>query len=93
MLYFKTLSDGALVCRENHAEAIDQWHSHEFHEAGELYWDNLLHTLLQAANKSRDDIASDPKAAPWKVMIAYYLRTHTAVTNGWISATSSEQTY
>jgi len=70
---------------KDHAEAIDQWQGFEFHEARELYWDNLLDTLLKAVNKSRDDIVSSPKSACWKVMIAYYLKTHTAVTNGWIS--------
>ena len=70
---------------KDHAAAIDQWKGFEFKEARELYWDNLLDQLLRAVNKGPQDIVSDPKSASWKVVIAYYLKTHTAVTNGWIS--------
>ncbi len=70
---------------KDHAEAVDQWQGFECKEARELYWDNLLDQLLKAVRKGHHDIVSDPKSASWKVMIAYYLKTHTAVTNGWIS--------
>ena len=70
---------------KDHAESIDQWNGFECREARELYWDNLLDTLLKALNKSKDDIDSDTKSASWKVMIAYYLKKNTAVTNRWLS--------
>jgi hypothetical protein len=72
------------VLKDN-AESIDQWSGSEFGEARELYWENVLETLLEKLGKSSEDIELDKKSASWKVMIAYYLKTHTAVTNGWLS--------
>jgi len=72
------------VLKDN-AESIDQWSGSEFGEARELYWENVLETLLEKLGKSSEDIELDKKSAYWKVMIAYYLKTHTAVTNGWLS--------
>ncbi len=70
---------------KDHAEAIDLWKGFECREARELYWDNLLDELLMAMDKDRTDIDSDNKSASWKVMIAYYMKMHTAVSNGWLS--------
>jgi putative transposase len=72
------------VLKDN-GESIDQWSGSEFGEARELYWENVCETLLEKLGKSSEDIELDKKSASWKVMIAYYLKTHTAVTNGWLS--------
>jgi len=69
----------------SHAEDIEKWQGSGSQEARELYWENLLDQLLKEMGKNQVDIASEKKAAIWKVMIAYYLKTHTAVTNGWLS--------
>jgi REP element-mobilizing transposase RayT len=70
---------------KDHAETVDLWKGFESREARELYWDNLLDKLLMILGKDKADIESDNKSASWKVMVAYYLKTHTAVSNGWIS--------
>ena len=72
------------VLKDN-AELIDQWPGAEFGEARELYWENLLDRFLTNLDKTTNDINSDKKSAHWKVMIAHYMRSHTAVTNGWLS--------
>jgi REP element-mobilizing transposase RayT len=54
-------------------------------EARELYWERLLEQMLSFHRKTQRDIASENKSIAWKVMIAYYLKRHTAVTNGWLS--------
>ena len=58
---------------------------HETQEARELYWEGLLDQMLSYHGKSQQEIVTDRKSAEWKVMIAYYLKRHTAVTNGWLS--------
>ena len=58
---------------------------HETQEARELYWEGLLDQMLSYHGKSQPEIDAESKSADWKVMIAYYLKHHTAVTNGWLS--------
>jgi hypothetical protein len=58
---------------------------HETQEARELYWEGLLDQMLSYHGKSQQEIGSESKSADWKVMIACYLKRHTAVTNGWLS--------
>jgi len=54
-------------------------------DARELYWERLLDQMLAYHEKSQRDIERDKKSAAWKIMIAHYLKRHTAVTNGWLS--------
>ena len=42
-------------------------------------------TSGSACSGTRSDIDRENKSASWKVMIAYYLKCHTAVTNGCLS--------
>jgi len=49
-----------------------------------LYWENLLKQLLAYHGKSRGDILSEKKSARWKVMIAYYMKKNTLVSNTWL---------
>ena len=58
---------------------------HETQEARELYWEGLLDRMLSYHGKSQREISTESKSAAWKVMIAYYMKRHTAVTNGWLS--------
>lgn len=58
---------------------------HASQEARELYWEGLLDQMLVALKKSPRDIKQERKSADWKVMIAHYMKRHTAVTNGWLS--------
>ncbi|MFC1652472.1 hypothetical protein ACFL3F_02020 [Planctomycetota bacterium] len=41
--------------------------------------------ILSFHGKTQRDINGDPKSADWKVMIAHFLKRHTAVTNAWLS--------
>jgi len=54
-------------------------------EARELYWERLVERMLSFHDKNQQDIDSGSKSATWKVMIAHYMKRHTAVTNGWLS--------
>jgi len=54
-------------------------------EARELYWERLLEQMLSYHGKNQCDIDKENKSVSWKVMIAYYLKCYTAVTNGWLS--------
>ncbi len=53
-------------------------------EARHLYWESLLKRLLAYHGKSRSNIVSENKSAPWKVMIAYYMKKNTLVSNTWL---------
>jgi len=58
---------------------------HISQEARELYWERLVERMLSYHDKNQQDIDSSSKSAAWKVMIAHYMKRHTAVTNGWLS--------
>jgi putative transposase len=54
-------------------------------EARQLYWERLLDKMLAYHHKGKADVAAEKKSAVWKVMIAHYLKRHTAASNGWLS--------
>ena len=56
----------------------------ETEEARNLYWESLLKRLLTYHGKSRSNIFSEKKSATWKVMIAYYMKKNTLVSNSWL---------
>ena len=56
----------------------------ETEEARHLYWENVLKQLLAYHGKSRSDMLSEKKSAPWKVMIAHYMKKNTLVSNKWL---------
>ncbi len=41
---------------------------------------------LSFHGKSEVGVAAEKKSADWKVMIAYHLKRHTGVPNGWLSS-------
>lgn len=53
-------------------------------EARQLYWERLLDEMLAYHGKKRSDVTKERKSANWKVMIAHYLKRHTAASNGWL---------
>ena len=69
---------------EERAKGIERL-GHISQEARELYWEGLSDQMLSALSKTQADIDQDSKSATWKVMMAHYLKQHTAVTNGWLS--------
>ncbi|MFC1761593.1 transposase [Planctomycetota bacterium] len=69
---------------EDRAEGAERL-GHVSQEARELYWERLLEQMLTFHGKTQSDIDRERKSAEWKVMIAHYLKRHTAVTNGWLS--------
>ena len=46
----------------------------------------MLEMLLKRLRKTDEHIKSGKKSAEWKVMTAYYMKRHTAVTNSWLSS-------
>lgn len=55
--------------------------------AGEIqgeHWRGVLQTGLRHLGKTRKDITTDPKSAPWKVALAGYLKQKTQASNRWI---------
>jgi REP element-mobilizing transposase RayT len=56
----------------------------ETEEARHLYWESLLKKLLAHLGKSHSHIVSEKKSAQWKVMIAYYMKKNTLVSNTWL---------
>ena len=58
---------------------------HATQEARELYWERLLEQMLSYHGKTQSDIEKEGKSVDWKVMIAFYMKRHTAVANGWLS--------
>jgi putative transposase len=56
----------------------------ETEEARHLYWASLLKRLLAYHGKKRGDVFSEKKSALWKVMIAYYMKKNTLVSNTWL---------
>ena len=56
----------------------------ETEEARHLYWESLLKQLLAYHGKSRSNILSEKKSVLWKVMIAYYMKKNTLVSNRWL---------
>jgi len=69
---------------EERARGIERL-GHVSQEARELYWEGLLDQMLVTLSKTQVDIDQDSKSSTWKVMMAHYLKQHTAVTNGWLS--------
>jgi putative transposase len=55
-------------------------------EARQLYWEGLVEKMLSFHGKGQAEVRVEKKSAEWKVMIAYYLKRHTAVSNGWLSS-------
>jgi hypothetical protein len=51
-----------------------------------LHWERLLEKLLSFHGKSGADVAAEQKSSDWKVMIAYHLKRHTGVPNGWLAS-------
>jgi hypothetical protein len=54
-------------------------------DAKGVLWENTLDGFLKILSKNERDILLEKKSAEWKVMIAYYMKKHTNVTNGWLS--------
>ena len=54
-------------------------------EVRELVWNSALQACLARLGKTSGDIASDRKAAPWKVAVAAHLKQHSTVTNPWLA--------
>lgn len=54
-------------------------------EARVQAWNKELTLVLARLKKTPDDVAGDPKAAPWKVAIAAHLKAATTSSNPWIA--------
>jgi REP element-mobilizing transposase RayT len=54
-------------------------------EVRNLVWTAALQACLTRLGKTTDDVASDRKAAAWKVAIAAHLKQNSAATNPWLA--------
>jgi len=60
------------------------WGRAELRELNETEWANLLGQCLQISGKNPAAINESLKSAPWKVIIATWMKTRTSVSNGWL---------
>ena len=65
-------------------EAV-HWEGADLQEANEIRWESMVDACMKNLNKTDEDIASDKKAALWKVTIAALMREHTSVSNVWLA--------
>jgi hypothetical protein len=64
---------------------LAECHGRDAMDAKVISWENMLDGFLKILSKNKRDILLERKSADWKVMIAYYMKKHTNVTNGWLS--------
>jgi putative transposase len=57
----------------------------DLQEANQVRWETLVKACMKSLGKTRADVQSDKKAAPWKVMIACFMKTHSSVSNVWLA--------
>ena len=57
----------------------------DLQEANRIRWERLVKTCMKALGKTKADIQSDKKAAHWKVMIAYFMKERTSISNVWLA--------
>jgi putative transposase len=59
----------------------------DLQEANHVRWEIQVKACIKSLGKTRADVQSDKKAAPWKVMIACFMKTHSSVSNVWLAKT------
>lgn len=57
----------------------------DLQEANQIRWETILKHGMKALGKTKADIQSDKKSASWKVMIAYFMKERTSVSNVWLA--------
>jgi putative transposase len=84
----------ALGCREFKEELIEKYvptgstrhfEGRDLREANRIRWETMLARCMQALGKTQVEVWSDRKTAPWKVMIAYFMKEQTSVSNVWLA--------
>lgn len=54
-------------------------------EIRQTRWLAMLENGLKALNRRRDEALNDLKSAPWKLALAAWMKSHTQVSNRWLS--------
>jgi putative transposase len=84
----------ALGCKEFKQELVERHlpvgaaghlEGADLQEANQIRWETMIGACMKALGKTEDDVQSDKKAARWKVMIAYFMRERTSVSNVWLT--------
>ena len=57
----------------------------DLQEANRIRWETMLSRCMIALGTTKTDVQCDKKAAPWKVMIAYFMKEYTSVSNVWLA--------
>lgn len=94
-LQFASMCRGwALGCKQFKEELIEKhlpvglirhFEGGDLQEVNRLRWETMLNECMNILGKSKTDIESDRKTASWKVMIAYFMKEHTGVSNVWLA--------
>jgi hypothetical protein len=57
----------------------------DLQEANQVRWETMIKACMISLGKTKADVQSDRKAALWKVMIAYFMKEHSSVSNVWLA--------
>jgi len=68
------------------SDAVAKYYGEGLREANRLRWEMLLEKGLSSLGKDAASIATDPKSARWKVVLAALLKQKTSATNVWITS-------
>ena len=94
-LQFPKLCRGwALGCKAFKEELVEKYvpvgsiyhlEGTDLQEANQVRWETLVKACMKSLGKTKTDVQSDRKAAPWKVMIACFMKEHSGVSNVWLA--------
>ncbi|MDB6167874.1 MAG: hypothetical protein JWM88_738 [Verrucomicrobia bacterium] len=65
--------------------AAKDWGGSEVRELNRLEWGRLLADAMAHFGQGAGDTLGQPKAAPWKIAIATWLKSRTSVNNRWLA--------
>lgn len=65
--------------------AAKDWGGTELAEVARTKWEGALHSGARLLGRNLESAQLEPKSADWKVALAAWLRSHTTVSNRWLS--------
>lgn len=74
-----------LVEKHVHENSIRHFEGRDLQEANRILWEIMHDRCMKILCKTQADTESDKKTAPWKVMIACFMKEHTSVSNVWLA--------
>ena len=71
---------------EQKAEALARaWETEGAREIREIKWAYLLGTALRVLDRTTEDLITSRKSAPWKLVIACWLKVRSQAGNRWLA--------